>query len=192
MCLRVKEKLLSFATVLAGRGYLAAREVEVALGKAGMPQGLDAAFTEVQKWRNRAAQLAREKDLLGVELSNMERRFGSEREKARRERRNREHLEMELSEAHRALSRAKEKIDSLEAQVDELQSEAAFLETREVGIATDEEEESKRSPARALRKLVNAIEPLITQVEFIAMDDADVSERLKVVQDAVEEARKLL
>ncbi|MFA5895335.1 MAG: hypothetical protein WC985_00310 [Thermoplasmata archaeon] len=197
LCLQVKEKLLSLATVLAAHGYLASREVEAALGKAGMSQDLDAAFTEVRKWKNRAAQLAKEKEHLEVELSSMERQLESEQEKVKRERRNREHLDVELSEARRALSQAEGKIDSLETQVQELRSEVAHWRSREDGTPSEEDEageEPEGSPdyAEVLRKLIRALDPLMDRVEYIGMDDTDVGRKVEAVQVALDEAREAL
>ncbi len=196
LCLALKKKLLLLTAVFARRGYLTRGEIEAALGKPDLVPNLESALTEAQRWKNRATQLAKEKEYLKAELSSTGQQLESGQEALKKVRGDDELLNVELSRARRKLSEAKEEIESLRRQVGELQSELIHRQDRGDEASAEEEwgEVATDSPdyAEVLRGLIGAVGPLMSQLEYIAMDDRDVANKLEAVQRALGDAREAL
>ena len=197
LCLTVKDKLLCLMAVLAKHGYLARGEIERVVGKPKLVPDLESALTEAQGWKVRASQLAKDKEILETERSSAERWLGDARKNLEMTRRNEEFLKGELATTRRKLSNAHEEIDSLTGQIGELRSElVSRLSNRGKSSLADGEWdeglENSVARAEALRGLVEAVEPLAGQIEFAAMDDRDLAEKLEAVRGALRDAHVAL
>ncbi len=196
LCLALKEKLLSLTGVFTSRGYLTRGEIEAALGKPNLVPNLESALTAARTWKNRATQLAKDKEYLDDELSSAERRLASAQRNVEKVRSDEELLKVEMSRARRGLSNAKDEIESLKRQIGELRSELISRQDSEDAMSAAEEwgEAAHESSdyTEVLRSLIEAVEPLLSKMEFVAMDDRDAAGKMAAVQRALDDAREAI
>ncbi len=196
LCLAVKEKLLSLTSVFLSHGYITRAELEGAATKPDLVPDPELAMNEVRKWKGRAAKLARDKEHLEVNLSDALRRIDVVREEVEKERGSRELLAVELVETQRELTEARERADSLEAQLEPVHSDLVQEQDHwEEASGPAEGSEAKEHVAAergALRALVQALEPLMPRIEYVAMDDSDVAAKFEDVRQALDDANDML
>ena len=194
LALAVKEKFLAIAHVLAKKGYLSRGEMEEVMGIPDLVPDLESALSEARNWRSRASHLAKTEEDLKTELAGTKRLLTTSDENLRKMRSNESLLKVELAESRRRLSTAETEAGSLRRQMGQLQSELALV--RDVssfeGDQSGQEATSTPDYPQLLLNVTEAIGPVLGQVEYIALDDPELAEKLEVAQQAINQAREAL